>query len=421
MSRLAKKMKFLQVFLNLFIFRLSICHNILRWSDIRIAKFVLRHTDKVRAQTPYREFTIFDEAACIDRCVEDGSAPCKSVNFFRNETDVNQSICQLLSADITDTNEYTNKPGWRHFDTGKTRLTRLMHSDGYCFVPNAASCVFSSSVLSLRPMSECDVIEAWFDFDRNTGIISHVCSGKALCPGSRTFGNDITLINFGDCEFYKLDSYEREKFRIHMNVFLEFYVGCACQYPLTGSVAGNTLRLTHFGNCDNPACQMRYDFENGPVKVTIVSISGVPYNGLVTRIRAKINAGEIWAVRYIDGLMYRTRAHDTFGTKMQTIFQAPSTGTYTFYIHVDKYAKVMMSTDETKANLLFRLGGGPIFNWDAAVANEYKTDLEKDKKYYMEIYTFDDTGDDWFYLYFKAPGNGGWEVMGYEYLEPYTG
>ena len=98
--------------------------------------------------------------------------------------------------------------------------------------------------------------------------------------------------------------------------------------------------------------------------MTIVDISGVPYSHLITKLSEQINAGNIWGVRYIDSVMYRTRAHDTFGTKMQTIFQAPATGTYTFYMHVNWLGKFRMSTDETEANVSFRFGGESISNWD---------------------------------------------------------
>ena len=100
--------------------------------------------------------------------------------------------------------------------------------------------------------------------------------------------------------------------------------------------------------------------------MTIFSdVGGTPYNNLMTAWNAKQDAGDIWAVRYIDTVMYRTPTHNNFGTKMQTIFRAPATGTYTFYMFVNEFGKFRMSSDETEANVSFRFGGQMIGNWDA--------------------------------------------------------
>lgn len=102
-----------------FFFYLDIisAHNILRLEDTRLAKFILRHTDKVHVTSHYKEFYTQEEAACVDRCVTE--TECKSVNFYKDETDLEKSKCQLVDEDIDDQNEYVTRAGWRHLDTGR--------------------------------------------------------------------------------------------------------------------------------------------------------------------------------------------------------------------------------------------------------------------------------------------------------------
>ena len=113
-----------EIFFQL-IFHLSITngHNILRLEDTRLAKFVLRHTDRVHVTPHYKEFYILDEAACVDRCVTE--TECKSVNFYKNDADLEKSKCQLVDEDIDDKNEYVDRAGWRHLDTGTYQLPHI--------------------------------------------------------------------------------------------------------------------------------------------------------------------------------------------------------------------------------------------------------------------------------------------------------
>lgn len=109
------------------------CHNILRTPKTRRAKFVLRHTDRVQGAVHYRELVVAAEAICIDRCVADD--PCKSVNA--HAVDSSTVICQLVDKDITDNRDYPERPGWRHFDTGRSRVTRIRTLDGqFCIAPD---------------------------------------------------------------------------------------------------------------------------------------------------------------------------------------------------------------------------------------------------------------------------------------------
>ena len=58
--RKLQEMKSFQILYLIFSsLHLSSCHNILRWSDLRVAKFVLRHEGKVHVQSPYREESLW--------------------------------------------------------------------------------------------------------------------------------------------------------------------------------------------------------------------------------------------------------------------------------------------------------------------------------------------------------------------------
>ena len=176
--------KFLYLFLYI---HLCWSHNILRIGNQRLAKFQRRHEGKVQAAAHYKEFPVGDLIICMDRCVADN--PCKSFNFYNAQNDQEQNVCQLVSSDITDGNNYVERLNWDHYDTGRSKLTRLRHRDNnYCYVPHQKQdCTFNGgakiSALSMSD-SKCSSILAYFEYDRHTGIITHFCSGKVLCPKS---------------------------------------------------------------------------------------------------------------------------------------------------------------------------------------------------------------------------------------------
>ena len=62
-------------------------HNILRLDNVRQAKFVLRHVDKVHATAAFKELAVASVQNCLDDCVTHSS--CKSVNYMHNETSSN--------------------------------------------------------------------------------------------------------------------------------------------------------------------------------------------------------------------------------------------------------------------------------------------------------------------------------------------
>lgn len=144
-------------------------HNIIRLKETRQARFVLRHVDRVHAMAHFSELTVYSEQVCADKCVAHSS--CKSFNYY-DVPDTDDNTCQLVAEDLTDRYEYVARAGWKHFDTGRSMLTRLeQDSTGYCYyVENGANCHdVATTDIELRSGSECKSISAYFEYDRDSG------------------------------------------------------------------------------------------------------------------------------------------------------------------------------------------------------------------------------------------------------------
>ncbi|XP_066930426.1 uncharacterized protein [Clytia hemisphaerica] len=332
-------------------------HNILRLEDTRLAKFILRHTDKVHVTSHYKEFYTQEEAACVDRCVTE--TECKSVSFYKDETDLEKSKCQLVDEDIDDQNEYVTRAGWRHLDTGKSSITRLKHPDGYCYAPIGANeCDFTTSNIELHPISslKCTSVSAYFDFDRSwAGVITHVCSGQILCPSSDTTG-PIQLVDIQDCPYSAMDLDKRKKFR------------------------------------RNP--------HKGPIKVSIFqSMDTLSFNNFENAIRAKQDSPT--SITYMDVFFQRTKTWDQHGMRWESVFQARSTGEYKFYLMANDFAKLYMGKDETETSKYYCTGS----TGNSGLKDEFSCTryLVKGAKYYIELLTYDDNLYDWQYLKVDKP------------------
>ena len=170
------------------------CHNILRLPTVRQGRFELRHQNKVQSKDHYRELKVKTVEVCVDRCVADSQ--CKSVNFFSTgNDDAILDFCQLVAYDVTDNSNYVDRTGWNHYDTGRTKVTRIKNRyTGECYVPDSSSgCALSSSYIIPVPSSDsrCNSLEAYFEFDRDTGRITHYCSGKYVCGTS--YSNNVYI------------------------------------------------------------------------------------------------------------------------------------------------------------------------------------------------------------------------------------
>ncbi|XP_066921298.1 uncharacterized protein [Clytia hemisphaerica] len=388
-------------------------HNILRLEDTRLAKFILRHTDKVHVTSHYKEFYTQEEAACVDRCVTE--TECKSVNFYKDETDLEKSKCQLVDEDIDDQNEYVTRAGWRHLDTGKSSITRLKHPDGYCYAPIGANeCDFTTSNIELHPISslKCTSVSAYFDFDRSwAGVITHVCSGKILCPSSDTTG-PIQLVDIQDCPYSAMDLDERKKFRRNPRGFLEWGVH-QCVGPYGGNIAPEWYMVLT-SSCTARAAQIVFDFDKGPIKVSIFQSMGtLSFNNFENAIRAKQDSPTL--ITYMDNFFHRTKTWDQHGMRWESVFQARSTGEYKFYLMANDFAKLYMGKDETETSKNYCTGS----TGNSGLNDEFSCTryLVKGAKYYIELLTYDDNLYDWQYLKVDKPNFEEVRAISYEDLE----
>ena len=90
---------------------------------------------------------------------------------------VHQNLCQLVSNDRNDSPNYVDSPGWGHYYTGKTTLTKFLTVQyGLCVVPVSYSCNGGEPLITANG-DHCDQDYAYFDFDVDAGRIYHRCSG----------------------------------------------------------------------------------------------------------------------------------------------------------------------------------------------------------------------------------------------------
>ena len=180
-------MKFfsIKIYFSLTYIYIALSHNIRRATYEKFGKFVLRRNNTVPSKEPFMEFGSDSIEICMDRCV--AKPPCASVNF---NSDLN--ICQLVDYDINIGRNYTEKNGWLHFDTGRTRLTNILdYTKQYCLtiggVPDPCNPTGKDEYrihYKDKNDKDCNSIKSLFDFDRSTGIILHYCSGLALMKGT---------------------------------------------------------------------------------------------------------------------------------------------------------------------------------------------------------------------------------------------
>ena len=68
-------------------------------------------------------------------------------------------------------------------------------------------------------------------------------------------------------------------------------------------------------------------------------------------------------VRYIDSFMWRTAVKDDCGWILQSVFLAPATGDFTFWMLVNEMGKFYFGKDQTEASKVYRMGGVQIGSW----------------------------------------------------------
>ena len=188
--------------------------NILRRDGFNQATFVLKDVDKKQFYSPYSITTVDETYQCLDICTDHAS--CKSVNINENTTPLG---CELVSRDRNSYNYYTNAPGYKHYDTGKTTLSRWVtrgYGMGRCLVPETLSCeVTTANIILSSDATQCEKPHAYFSYDFDNGVLSHHCTGLPVCPSSDGSGYNVVISSScptqskssGDSHYY---SFRRE-------------------------------------------------------------------------------------------------------------------------------------------------------------------------------------------------------------------
>ncbi|XP_066930686.1 uncharacterized protein [Clytia hemisphaerica] len=407
-------------------------HNIIRSpSDgYNQARFVLRHINKVHATAHYSQSNVTCIAKCVDKCVTDTN--CKSVNFFLNQDSdtLPDDICQLVSSDLTDKYEYTEKPGWKHYDTGRSVLTRITVPAGSgCMFPESGSdCSYvSTNSLELRTGDECNSVRAYFEYDRDAGTLKHYCSGLYVCPNSIPTTSYIaakiqSLSSSYKCQgnFYKAGD-EQYKWRTNFDNGMEFKG--VCLYV-------NELGVNHNFDISHAACydgntkhMFAYDFEQGPVKASIYysTESHTTYSGFVDYIKGRIDYNSPPRVEYLnDFSWFLSSPWDHVGIRLQAAFRAQETGEYTFTIQGDDYGVMYIHSCMTCTDYVrvARFTISQCFNCPTN-SESWPIAMEKDTAYYVEVFFLDTGADDNLNMRMTTP-SGVKRPVSFNDLEPWA-
>ena len=167
--------------------------NILRFPEYNQATFILKETDKKHASTPFSTTTVQEVHECFDACTDHSS--CKSVNINQNTSPLG---CELVANDRNSLDSYVDAAGYKHYDTGKTKLSRwtnAAYGTARCFIPKSMSCVPETSDIYLTSdPSHCSKPYAIWSYDFETGALSHHCSGLPVCLLSLTVDSNVRTI-----------------------------------------------------------------------------------------------------------------------------------------------------------------------------------------------------------------------------------
>lgn len=110
---------------------------------------------------------------------------------------------------------------------------------------------------------------------------------------------------------------------------------------------------------------------------------------------------------------------DYFGTRFSAWITAPKTGEYTFYLAADDMAELLLSTDESEANLrkLCSVGSYTPRHHFVQGRGSGKVQLQAGKKYALALHYKDAVNDDHVALAWSGPGMSK-EIIAPKYLEP---
>eukprot|EP00111_Clytia_hemisphaerica_P001179 TCONS_00003364-protein len=195
-----------------------------------------------------------------------------------------------------------------------------------------------------------------------------------------------------------MDLDERKKFRRNPRGFLEWGVH-QCVGPYGGNIAPEWYMVLT-SSCTARAAQIVFDFDKGPIKVSIFQSMGtLSFNNFENAIRAKQDSPTL--ITYMDNFFHRTKTWDQHGMRWESVFQARSTGEYKFYLMANDFAKLYMGKDETETSKNYCTGS----TGNSGLNDEFSCTryLVKGAKYYIELLTYDDNLYDWQYLKVDKP------------------
>ena len=90
-----------------------------------------------------------------------------------------------MNNDRNSLDSYVDAPGYKHYDTGRTTLTRWLNENygtGRCFVPQSLSCEpETTNIILTSDVSDCSKPYAIFSYDFEKGSLVHHCSGLPVC------------------------------------------------------------------------------------------------------------------------------------------------------------------------------------------------------------------------------------------------
>lgn len=111
---------------------------------------------------------------------------------------------------------------------------------------------------------------------------------------------------------------------------------------------------------------------------------------------------------------------DQFGARYSALLVPPATGQYTFYLAADDRAEMLLSTDESAANLKKVCDVQRYMPRHRFVSGRSsgKVRLEQGKKYYLVVNYKEVVNDDHVSLAWEGPGINSKRVIATEYLEP---
>lgn len=200
--------------------------NIIRLAHKRSARFELRQTDRVHAYGFTAQIEVRNVQECLDKCTS--TDHCKSINYqyhveeLPNEEQPEFHKCQLVNYDSNLDPVYNFSIGWHHYDTGIQRFSRLTHTTQalkVCARPaqNTAgykygcSITTSSYYVKTHDITDCDNIDAWYEFDLLVGTLRSLCTGKFIQP--TTFANGYYIYHYATPSSFTGKNRFRRNFR----------------------------------------------------------------------------------------------------------------------------------------------------------------------------------------------------------------